>query len=189
MIVRGIAAALVFSVLSAFAGGGWYLVPEPRFMGREIVWPVEGSAKTALLPVRDGEPLSLAQTRDPGLTEADISAEAARSAEALFAGLRPEFVRDKRGVILFAVISSEDPLAASCVLAPGFSDKFLDTIGPDVQVAIPNRNRIYIFPRSAVPVADLADRIFVDYRASDLPVSREIFEPKDGVLRAVGEFR
>jgi len=196
-LVAGLLAALaaapaVPAADPAAAGGGtpeWLLVPEARFMGHDIAWPIGGSVRTVLVPERRGSPLTLADTRDPHLALADLRRLARDNAGRLFDTLEPELARDARGVILYAVLSSPDPSLPACVLAPGFADRFFETIGPDLQIAIPNRNRIYIFPRSAVPAAELSDRVFVDYRASDYPVSREIFELSGDGLRAVGEFR
>ncbi|GAB4178643.1 MAG: hypothetical protein Fur0032_19160 [Terrimicrobiaceae bacterium] len=172
-------------------GEHWHLLPEPKFMAPEIAWPVSGSRSTILLPVRGSEPspLTLKGTADPNLSVSEIWKEAARSATRLLDTLPVEYVRNSRKVILYAVITSPDPLTASSVLAPDFAERFLETIGPDVLVAIPNRFTVYVFPRSATPVEELSERIFVDYRSTNYPVSREIFEPRGGRLRAVGELR
>lgn len=189
LIVSGILGTV--SALADETCDSWHLLPEPKFMAPEISWPVAGSRATVLVPVRGSEsaPLSLEGTADPALTISEIQQEAAKSATQLLDSLPVEYVRNARGVILYAVITSQDPLTATCVLAPDFAERFLETIGPDVLVAIPNRFTIYIFPRSATPVEELSERVFVDYRATNYPISREIFEPRRGKLRAVGELR
>lgn len=160
-------------------------------MAPEIAWPVAGSRATVLVPVRGDEasPLTLAGTAEAGLTVPEIRLQAAGSAARLLESLPVEYVRNARGVILYGVITSQSPLTASVVLATDFADRFLETIGPDVLVAIPNRFTVYVFPRSATPVEELSERVFVDYRSTNFPVSREIFEPRGGRLRAVGELK
>jgi hypothetical protein len=171
----------------------WYLLPEPKFMAHDIVWPIAGSTQTVLLPVRipgsEPEALTLTQTKNPALSRSQILNDAQKNASSFFATLTPTLVRDDRGVIRYAVLESTDPRLATCVLAPEFTEQFLETIGPDALIAIPNRNRIYIFPRSDVPGAELSERIFIDYRSSNHPISREVFETKEGTLRAVGTLK
>jgi hypothetical protein len=171
----------------------WYLLPEPKFMANEVVWAIPGSAQTVTLPVRvEGEvikPLTREAVSKSPLRLEEILEAARSNAAALLASVKPTLVRDDRGVIRYAVLQSEDPHFAACVFAPGFADLFLETIGPDALIAIPNRNRIYIFPRSSVPGAEISEQVFIDYRATNFPVSREVFESRDGVLRAVGSLR
>jgi hypothetical protein len=171
----------------------WFLLPEPTFMGHEIAWGIPGSRTAVLVPVLGGgrDPVPLVPSALAGnssLTRQGILGEAAMNAAALLDRIRPEYVRDERGVLLYVRIASENPLTASVVLAPDFASRFRDTIGPDVVVAIPNRFRVLVFPRSAPPPG-LSDAVFAEYHASPYPISREIFEPGAGRLRAVAETR
>lgn len=172
---------------------GWYLLPEPSFMDHEIVWPIPKSERAVILPVRAGnpepEPLTLKQIADTSLTRESLVAEARHNAATLLDQIGHELVRDSRGVIRYAVIASENPLTASVVHAPNFTDRFLETIGPDALILIPNRFRVYVFPRSAIPGRELSDINFTDYHATNYPVSREVFEIQNGSLRAVGLLR
>ena len=172
---------------------GWYLLPEPSFMDHEIVWPIPESKRAVILPVRAGspepEPLTFKQTADTSLTRESLVAEARHNATTLLDQIGHELVRDSRGVIRYAVIASDNPLTASVVHAPNFTDRFLETIGPDALILIPNRFRVYVFPRSAIPGRELSDINFSDYNATNYPVSREVFEIKNGSLRAVGLLR
>lgn len=154
--------------------------------------PVEGSKETVLTPglVRAGEATYLTKAQferlNLDLKSVRRVARAAASAEA--AKLRPEFVRDRRGVIQYAVITSDSPATASAVLAPEFAAMFTDTLGPDLLVAIPNRYRVYVYPALASDFADTAGLVVRDYELSGYPVSKEVFRlTKDG-LRAVGSF-
>lgn len=161
-------------------------------MRPDFAEPVEGSKSTVLTPglVRDGEVkyLTKAQFERLGLDLASVRrvARAAASAEAV--KLKPEFVRDRRGVIRYAVVTSDSPATAGAVLAPEFAARFADTLGPDLLVAIPNRYRVYVFPALAGDFADAAELVVRDYELSGYPVSKEVFRlTKDG-LRAVGSF-
>lgn len=162
-------------------------------MAHEITWPIEGSSRAVCLPVRQGRydpvPLSFKDVADPTLTRARILREGRANAAHRLESLEPSYIRDSHGVIRYAVIASEDPLTASVVFAPGFAEHFAETIGPDPLVVIPNRFQVIIFPRSAPPGSDLSERVFSEYHATNYPISREVFEARDGTLKAVGLMR
>lgn len=174
---------------------GWILLPEPKFMAHEIVWAVPGSSRTVLLPAwrsGDGTIHPLTSSDVAGRKDLDVTRlrqEATQSASQLLARIEPTFIRDEHQAIRFAILESENPPAAACILAPEFREKFLETIGPDVLVVIPNRSTVYIFPRSDAPTRELSERAFIDYQGSNYPVSREVFDPAPGGLRAVGVLR
>ncbi len=180
---------------AAPASDAWMLLPEPKFMANEIVWAIPGSAQTVLLPARwteDGDILPL--TPQEAVVRTDLDAAELRQQAAQFAAdlldkIEPILVRDENQVIHFAVLESESPPAAACVVAPGFRGKFLETIGPDPLIIIPTRSLVYVFPRAAVPATDLDERIFIDYQTSNYPVSREILDPAQDGLRAIGTLR
>lgn len=121
------------------------------------------------------------------LASVDRIARANASAE--LAAIEPEYVRDARGVILFARLDGPRPTVAGTVLAPDFGEKFRDTLGPDLLVAIPNRYRIYVYPALAETFNDTAELVLRDYETSGDRVSRELFRVTPEGLRAVGEFR
>ncbi len=184
---------LLLPVSICLAEDAWFLLPEPKFMANEITWAIPGSSQTVSLPVQvKGEeikPLTQKAISKYPLQFDEVLQSARSNASALLATVKPTLVRDERGVIRYAVLQSEDPHFAACVFAPEFGDLFLETIGPDALIAIPNRNRIYIFPRSSVPGEVISEQVFVDYRSTNYPVSREVFESRDGVLTAVGSLR
>jgi len=172
---------------------GWYLVPAASFMPHQIAWPIPGSSQAVLLPIHqyDGKQkaLALSDLQDNQLDISELKKEAENNAATILEGLSLEYVRDENDVILYAVLAGESPVSASAVTAPGFLKKFHDTIGPDAVVVIPNRYRIYVFPRSAPPTSEFPELIFIDYRSSLHPVSREFFDIVPGGLRAAGVIR
>jgi hypothetical protein len=72
------------------------------------------------------------------------------------------------------------------VLAPGFAEKFADTLGPDLLVALPNRNQLIVFSRQDQAFARMGEFIISGYLSSNYPVSREIFSLERGKLRSLG---
>ncbi|MBE2205184.1 MAG: hypothetical protein IAE94_12690 [Chthoniobacterales bacterium] len=168
----------------------WAWMVEPSFMDYKVRKKVEGSERTilALVRIRDGEIFGLedGHERTLDLAMKTIQAEASRTLADLFATLKPDFIRDKNGVIQYASLESPNPLTASCVLAPGFAEKFADTLGPDLLVAMPNRNQILVFSRQDQAFERMAEFIIAGYLGSNYPVSREIFALENGKLRSLG---
>jgi len=190
-----IPSALCVSVLLLLAGSAaqadqWILAVEPSFMDHKMRRPIEGSQRTTLAIARvvDGEiePLTREQKKTVHMTFEQIRAEAMKTASSTLARMKPEFLRDKNGVIRHAAIESPDPLTASCVLAPEFGETFRSTLGPDLLVAIPTRKQILVFSKQDDTHLRLAETIIGNYLSSNQPVSREIFAWESGRLRSLG---
>jgi hypothetical protein len=183
------AAALCLAT-PAVAQDQWVLAPEPSFMDHKMRRSIEGSQRTTLAIGRvvdgDIDPLTREQKKSVHKTFDQIRAEALKTASDTLARLQPEFFRDKNGVIRHAAIESADPLTASCVLAPEFVEKFRNTLGPDLLVAIPTRNQVLIFSRQDDAHLRLSETIIGNYLGSNYPVSREIFALENGRLRSLG---
>ncbi|KAB2642663.1 MAG: hypothetical protein DVB29_07115 [Verrucomicrobia bacterium] len=104
--------------------------------------------------------------------------------------LHPRLLRDEHQVIQVAIIDAEDPLTASTILAPDFGQQFMMLFGPEMLIAVPSANRIYIFSKLASSIEMIAPAIRDDYKLSINPVSLEIFELDfkhgQGNLHAIG---
>lgn len=187
------AAAFLMCATPLGAADQWVLAVEPSFMDHKMRRPVEGSQRTILAIARvvDGEiiPLTREQKKTVHMTFGQIREEALKTASATLARMKPEFFRDKNGVIRHAAIESSDPLTASCVLAPEFGAKFRDTLGPDLLVAMPTRNQVLVFSRQDDAHLRLSESIIGNYLSSNHPVSREIFAWENGRLRSLGVLR
>ena len=174
----------------ASAATRWAWMVEPSFMDYKVRRKIDGSERTvlALVRVKDGEIYAAEGGHDRVMNMASkqIDAEALETATGIFAQIKPQFVRDKNGVIQYAVIESANPLTASCVLAPGFAGKFADTLGPDLLVALPNRTQLLVFSRQDQAFAKMSEYIISGYLGSNYPVSREIFSLENGKLRSLG---
>jgi len=103
------------------------------------------------------------------------------------ATLNPLLIRDRRQVIQMAIITTEDPATASCILTPGFLQRFSALFGPELIVSIPARNKIYVFPKLANRIGDAREMIRDDYLISPMPVSTELFELSKKGIRAIGD--
>ena len=180
-------------VTASAADEAWHLLIEPSFMHYESSWPIAGAERTVLvparfvddqiLPLREGEAASLGATREK------ILESASKAASAVLAGLKPRFIRDDHNVIQCAVLESDNPLTASAVLAPEFSALFDESLGPDILVAIPNRFRVFVFPKNAPAFQRYSEVVIAEYESSSCPVSKELFSLRKGKLAAVGSYR
>jgi len=163
---------------------------EPSFMDYKVRRKVDGSERTilALVRIKEGEIYGAEGGHDRTMAMAmkKIDPEALQTAAGVLASIKPQFVRDKTGVIQYAALESKNPLTASCVLAPGFAEKFADSLGPDILVALPNRNQLLVFSRQDQAFSKMGEYIISGYLGSNYPVSREIFSLKNGNLRSLG---
>lgn len=164
-------------------GGSFEKTPIHRFL--------PGAKKTFLFPARVGRLGEITPLNgSPGIrsTSWDPFLKGARERSGLLlATLDPELIRDSRGVIQMAVIHTEDPMTASCILASGFLPRFSALFGPELIIAIPARNKIYVFPKLANRITDTSQTIRDDYLISPMPVSTELFELSKKGIRAIGD--
>lgn len=171
----------------------WHLLIEPTFQRNEVSWPVANSKVTVLVPARfyadELHPMTQAEARQLRVTQEAVVAVTPAEASKVLATLKPEYVRGENKVIDYAVLQSTNPLTASAVLAPDFAEKFAETLGPDILIAIPNRYRIYVFPKLSQNYKGLADVVVAEYESSPCPVSKEVFQLRNGKLIAVGRYR
>ena len=191
---RSLAAALLFVIAPAGLAQEttWQLVFQPVFMRPDYAFPIAGTKQTILTPalVKDGEVtiLKKAEVKRLKLDLDSIRRVALTSASAELARLQPEYARDAKGVVTFALLASDSPTTASAVLAPDFAKKFADILGPDLLVAIPNRYRIYVYPALASRFQDTAAAVVRDYETSGYAISKEVFRVTPRGLQAVGTF-
>ncbi len=170
----------------------WRVWLEPKFMRAPVTQPVGQAERTVLaagaLQGDELNTLSKSEWDALGTTWANFNQQARTNATADLATLKPEYVRNRRKIIEYAILRSELPIVASAVLAPKFLQLFQDTLGPKVLVAVPNRYTAYVFPALATNYTDYAPMIFRDYRATPFPVSVEVFEFSPEGIKAVGAY-
>jgi hypothetical protein len=163
-------------------GGSFERPPVLRFL--------PGSRKTILFPAYvnghgDCIPLGSKGIPNPRSWEAFLK-ESGERTSLLLATIDPKLVSDQRGVIQMALIVSDNPMTASCILAPGFLQRFSAIFGPELLIVIPARNRIYVFPKLANRLTTMTETIRDDYKISPMPVSTEVFELTRRGLKTIG---
>lgn len=195
---------LLFSFLCAF----FYISPifaheekapillvEPSFLHTPLSAKIRGAERTVIVPAwltkkNNGE--EVVTFLEPGYDTlskkkmASFIARARSNLSAELARLSPKWIRDEHGVIQVAVLESPNPITASTILAPDFATHFTMIFGPDLLIALPSANRIYIFSKLISPLNKIASPIRDEYKLSLSPVSTEFFELSHGQLRAAG---
>jgi hypothetical protein len=63
---------------------------------------------------------------------------------------------------------------------------FADTLGDRVLLVVPSRYRAYVFPKLASRYLEYTPMVFEAYRATEFPVSVELFELGADGMKAVG---
>ena len=172
--------------------GTLFVLIEPKFMKAPVSAPITAAEKTEMVAAIMGESgVAYLKRADFDALKMDWAAfaeKARASAEAELKTVTTEYTRDRRKVILYAIVRSPRSLIASAVLAPKFFNLFKNTLGEKVLVVIPNRTTAYVFPALASNYQEYAPLIFEAYRATAFPVSKEVFELSGDGLKAVGAF-
>ncbi len=169
---------------------GWLVWLEPKFMRAPVSAPVALSERTELVAGYAGEnedvAFSRAEFEGLKLTWEAFASQARAESAARLAELTPEYVRDPKRVIQYAVLTSKKPIVASAVLAPGFLSLFKDTLGEKVLVVVPSRYQAFVFPRLASHYEQYTPMVVSAYKLTSYPVSLEAFEVSADGWRAVG---
>jgi hypothetical protein len=162
-------------------GGSFIRPPIHRFL--------PGSKRTILFPAEVGKYGAVKPMKADGMSPESwdrLIKESREGDSLLMATLDPMMIRDNHGVIQSAVINSDNPRTASCILLPGFLRRFSAVFGPELIVAVPSRTKIYIFPKLANRLPEMIRMIHDDYLISPQPVSNELFELSKKGIRTIG---
>ena len=188
-----------FAALLLFAGttraalpeeSTWRAWLEPSFTRAPGAEAIAGAKQTQMafgsLTPLGLQALTRAEVAEAGDAWAAFQARARQNAAADLAKTQVEYVRNKQKTIEYAVVRSDQGLAASAVLTPKFLQQFEDTLGPDVVLMVPNRSTAWVFPKLVTTWQDYTGAIVEAYHATAWPVSLEIFELGPDGLKAIG---
>jgi hypothetical protein len=195
---RNPALAWLCVVLGVLLGGQargadeWFLLPEPKFMGHQVAQPIPDAKKTVLAVAQVTtigiEFPSRERWADLGIAEAALLESSRKLAAGWLAQLKPEFTRDKKKVVQFAVLQSGEVPVAATVLAPEFWRQFEEIFGPKMRVVIPNRQTVFVFPDVGTDLDQYAPMVIQAWRSRWPKVSLEVLELSEKGLRAIGSF-
>lgn len=165
---------------------------EAKFMGAPVSNPIEHAKKTVKVAgVWTGSQLTPFEKKDwakLGLPWTAFESKTRAAASEDFQKFQISFKRDNRKVIEFAELNSNEGLVCSGVLAGELGEKFEDTLGEGLLLAVPSRFRAFLFPKLGSDVSKYSDLVWSAYRETAYPVSVELFEWNKGNIRAIGVF-
>lgn len=101
--------------------------------------------------------------------------------------VEPGFVRDERGVVLYAIFADEDPFLTTAVFSENFRKVFEEKMGKSLYLVIADRECIYVFPSVGGALEEFGPGLVNEFRTTSLPVSLEVFFLNDEGLRVIGE--
>jgi hypothetical protein len=169
----------------------FFLILDPYFYRSPVTIPVEGTKVTVLAYYRVVDSETLAPAKRQELSETGQSASTQQTldhARRLLGTIKPEVIRDSKGVITALIVRSMDPTLSSLLLLPDFGNRYADMLGPNCYFAVPNRQTVLLFPRLATDIQSFAPLVHSLYHNDPWPISTEIFECTDGRLRVCGRF-
>jgi hypothetical protein len=167
------------------------VILDPYFYRSPVQEALEGTTKTVLTYYRIVDSENLAPAKPQELTEEGRSAverETLDRARRLLEVIRPEIIRDSKGVITALRVQVPDPTLSSILLLPDLGNRYKNLLGPDCYFAAPNRRTLLFLPRLATDLQTFAPLVHSLYHNDPWPISTEIFEIVDGKLRVAGQF-
>lgn len=159
----------------------------------KVYAPITGAKETVLAPAWVGKYsirlFSLKKWQADGLAWESFQASAIKRADALVDALEPEFKRDPRGVLDYAVIRHESPWLSSVLLSRRFLPRFEREFGERLHVIVLDRHQLYVFPADGGKLDSYAPALadlYHDESVIRYPVSLEIFLVDDSGIRVIG---
>ncbi|MES2572074.1 MAG: hypothetical protein V4710_18710 [Verrucomicrobiota bacterium] len=172
----------------------WRVWLEPKFMHAPVSAAIPGAQQTEMVAGLHEDALfgdvTLSKARFESLKVgwAEFLQRARVNADALKAGLKPRYVRDRKRVIEYAVLSSSQPVVATAVFGSRFLELFKETLGEKVLLVVPNRYTAFVFPVLASNYQEYAPMVLEAYKATAFPVSLEVFELSAEGWKTVGVY-
>ena len=156
----------------------------------KVFSPIEGAKTTVLAAAYEWEygvrTFSKEEWLKRGYDWNEYLANAARTADRLVKAIKPDFRRDPRGVIDYALIIHDDPWLSSIILSPKLLKRFEKQLGKRLHLVVLDRNRIYIFPADGGKIERYADSLVDKYYQAKHPVSLELFLVDESGYRVIG---
>lgn len=166
------------------------IIFETQAVDPEVFTRVDGAKKTLMIPVQEWDygvrSFSAAEWKRHAFDNDEFRRNAEAVADTVMATVKPEFIRDSRDVVLYAMIRGEDPFLSSILLSEKFLPLFKQNLGESVRVVIIDRQLIYVFPGSGGQLDEFGAALAEQYQAAKQPVSLEIFEVTSKGFKVIG---
>ncbi len=167
------------------------LLFEGLFESPEVAQPLQGAKLTQLVPFYEWD-YGIRSFDEDYWTENQftwerITAISKRVADGLLEKIRPDVIRDERGIVDYVIIHDKDPFLTSILLSDKLLEKFKDTLGDQIYAICIDRNLVYLFPGTGGRLDEYGPSLVDEFRQTPLPVSLEIFLIDSDGYRVFGE--
>jgi len=192
-------AAICFSILIGIVNGQdgkekpvrRGLVFEGKAENPKVFSSIDGAKSTMLVPAYEWEYGVRLFTKESwnelGVEWNAYLAQAVALADSVVEKLEPEWVRDPRGVINYAILKSDDPFLSSVLISKKLQPLFKDKLGENIHVVIPDRKTLYLFPAEGGKLSGFGPAIVEKFKKSRNPVSVEVFLLNSEGYKVIGE--
>ncbi|HQZ27464.1 MAG TPA: hypothetical protein PK648_04895 [Verrucomicrobiales bacterium] len=164
---------------------------EGSFESADITLPIQNARKTRLAAYFEWDfgvrQFTKASWKERGLTEEALLTLSREVADSIAARIEADYIRDARGVILYATVSDKDPFLTSVMLSPKLLERFREFLGDRIHVILLDRQQIYLFPATGGKLAEYGPTLVEEFRSTRLPVSLEVFLLDESGFQVVGE--
>lgn len=167
------------------------LLPEPHIMRSPRSLQLSGSEKTVFSPAKETTEspfivtYSADELRTIGISPETFAERARATADRILKDLKPEWVQDEKGQVLYAVYRGDRPIYASLIVAPSLPHLFEVAFGPEIWLAAPDRNALYVFPAKAAILGYFASDLEQRFKTDPYAATGEIFSWKKGKTQPV----
>jgi hypothetical protein len=161
----------------------------------EVFAPLKQAESTVLAPAylwKYGilRPFKRQEWEARGETWDTFFAAAVKRADALVDTLQPQFRRDARGVVDYALVESQSPWLSTVLLSKKLLPRFAREFGQRIHVVVTDQKRFYVFPADGGKLdrfgESLSD-VFYDETLTKNPVTLEVFLVDQTGFRAIGK--
>ncbi len=167
------------------------LLFESKIENPKVFSAVDGAKRTLLVPAYEWEYGVRIYTKETwkelGVEWNDYVNGALKVADTIVKNLKPEWVRDHRNVINYAILQSDDPFLSSVLLSKKLHPMFKEKLGENIHIVIPERGTLYLFPAEGGKLDGYGPSIVKRFKTSKNPVSVEVFLLTADSFRVVGE--
>lgn len=166
------------------------LTVEAKVAGAKVYTSIPGAKATVMAAAHEtkyGVKLfSDDEWREKAYDLKEFYAAAERTADAVVDAMEPEFQRDSREVIEYALIKSKDGFLSSALTSKRFLPRFEREFGDDLRVVVVDRYILYVFPAIGGKLSTFAPALAEIYRTTPFPGSLEVFQVNEEGYRVVG---
>ena len=166
------------------------LVVDAKVAGAKVYTSIPGAKATVLAAASESKygvkSFSDDEWREKAYDLKTFYAAAEATADAVVDAMEPEFQRDSREVIEYALIKSEDGFLSSALTSKRFLPRFEREFGDDLRVVVVDRYILYVFPAIGGKLEAYGPALGEIYRTTPFPGSLEVFQVNEKGYRVVG---